>query len=158
MKKFLLIFLLGAGAGAGGWWFWDRAKTQGQFAETRDRVTYAAWKAGKSLKEAADEIKEEFNKTGIIVRDKAKAATESVTSAVGDTTVTASVKAKMLGDSSLRGVSVETERGVVTLSGAVTTHEDIARAMKLALDIDGAQRVVSKLQLSAAKAAPTAPR
>jgi len=142
MKKMLVVFLLGAAAGAGGFWFFQQAKTKSQLTEARDRVTYAAWKAGKSLQEFAGEIKQELSRYGQVVREK--------TTTTGDA-LTASLKTKLLAEPGLRGVGVETTNGVVTLSGEVATHEDIARAMKLALETDGVHKVVSKIQVSAGK-------
>jgi hyperosmotically inducible protein len=153
MKKTILILLSGVLLGVGGYWLFQRAQNKGQLAEAKDRVTYAAWKAGKSLKEAADEVKAELGKTGVVVRDKAKSASDAVSAAVSDSAVTAGVKAKLLAESGLRGVGVETAQGVVTLSGTVSSHEDIARAMKIALEADGARRVISHLQVSVEKPA-----
>ena len=147
MKKVLLIFLLGAAAGAGGFWFFQQSKTKSQLAEAKDRVTYAAWKAGKSIQEFAGEIRKELSHSGQVVREKATTTGNAISAA----TVTATLKAKLLAESGLRGVGVETTDGVVTLSGAVATHEDIARAMKLALEADGVHKVVSKIQVSAGK-------
>ena len=147
VKKVLLIFLVGAAVGAAGFWYFQQAKTRSHLAEAKDRVTYAAWKAGKSLQEFAGEIKQELSRSGQVVREKAKSTGDAFSSA----TVTANLKAKLLTESGLRGVGVETTEGVVTLSGEVSTHEDIARAMKLALETDGVHKVVSKIQLSAGK-------
>jgi osmotically-inducible protein OsmY len=147
MKKFLIIFTLGAAAGAGGYWFFQQAKTKSQLAEAKDRVMYSAWKAGKSLKEFADEIKQELSKSGQVVREKTAAAG----SAVSEATVSANLKGKFLLEPGLRSVGVETTNGVVVLTGDVTSHEQIAKAMKIALETDGVQKVVSKIQVSAAK-------
>jgi len=147
MKKFLLIFVIGATAGAGGFWFLQQSNTKSQLAEAKDRVTYAAWKAGKSLQEFAGEIKQELSRSGEVVREKTKSTGDSISAA----TVTATLKSKLLATSGLRGVGVETTDGVVTLSGEVASHEDIARAMKLALETDGVHKVVSKIQVSAGK-------
>jgi osmotically-inducible protein OsmY len=147
MKKILLIFLLGAAAGAGGFWYFQQAKTKTQLAEAKDRVTYAAWKAGKSIQEFAAEIKQELSHSGQVVREKAKTTGDAISAA----SVTATLKAKLLAESGLRGVGVETTDGVVTLSGEASAHEDIARAMKLALETDGVHKVVSKIQVSAGK-------
>ncbi|MFM1768409.1 MAG: hypothetical protein RJA22_938 [Verrucomicrobiota bacterium] len=154
MKKPILLLLTGVLLGAGGYWLFQRAQSKGQLDEARDRMSYAVWKAGKSIKEATDEVREELGKTGVVVRDKTKSATDAVSGAVSDTALTTQIKTRLLGESGLRGVGVDTDRGVVTLSGSVATHEDIARAMKIALEADGTQRVVSRLQLSAAKPAP----
>lgn len=153
MKKTFWTLIIGALLGIGGYWLYQRAQSKGQLDQARDRMSYAVWKAGKSIKETAEEVKAELGKTGVVVRDKAKTATDAVGAAVSDTAVTAAVKAKLLGESGLRGVSVETAQGVVTLGGTVTSHEDIARAMKIALETDGTRRVVSRLQVSAEKPA-----
>jgi len=147
MKKILISFLLGAAAGVAVLLFLQRGKTKTQLDEARDRVTYAAWKAGKSIKEFVDEIKEEFSRSGQVVREKSAAVGNSASAA----TVTATVKGKLLTESGLRGVGVETTDGVVTLTGSVASLEDIARAMKIALETDGVTRVVSKIQLAAVK-------
>ena len=147
MKKVLISFLLGVANGAGLLWYLQREKTKSQLDEARDRVTYAAWKAGKSIKEFVDEIKVELSRSGQVVRDKTAAVSNSVSAA----TVTASVKGKLLMESGLRAVGVETTDGVVTLTGSVASHEDIARAMKLALETDGVTRVVSKIQVAVTK-------
>jgi len=145
MKKFLIGFLLGVAAGAVLLWYFQRAKTKSELDEARDRVTYAAWKAGKSIKEFVDEIKVELSRSGQVVREKSAVVGNSVSA----TTITATVKGKLLTESGLRGVGVETTEGVVTLTGSVASHEDIARAMKLALETDGVTKVVSKIQIAA---------
>lgn len=147
MKKFLIGFLLGVVAGAALIWYFQRAKTRSELEDARDRVTYAAWKAGKSIKEFVEEIKVELSRSGQVVREKSAALGNSVSAA----TVTATVKGKLLTESGLRGVSVETTEGVVTLTGSVASHEDIARAMKLALETDGVTKVVSKIQIAATR-------
>jgi osmotically-inducible protein OsmY len=147
VKKVLISFLLGAIAGAALLWYLQRARTKSQLDEARDRVTYAAWKAGKSIKEFVEEIKVELARSGQVVREKSTAVSNTVSAA----TVTAAVKGKLLTESGLRGVGVETTDGVVTLTGSVASHEDIARAMKIALETDGVTRVISKIQLAVAK-------
>jgi len=147
MKKVLFSFLLGAVAGGAVYWFFQRERTKTQFDETRDRVTYAAWKAGKSIKEFVDEIKVELSRYGLVVRENSAAVGRSASA----TATTATVKGKLLTESGLRGVGVETTEGVVTLTGSVASHEDIARAMKLALETDGVTKVVSKIQIAVAK-------
>jgi len=147
MKKFLIGFLLGVAVGVALLWYFQRAKTKSELDEARDRVTYAAWKAGKSIKEFVEEIKVELSHSGQVVREKSAAVGNTVSA----TAVTATVKGKLLTESGLRGVSVETTEGVVTLTGSVASHEDIARAMKLALETDGVTKVVSKIQIAATK-------
>jgi osmotically-inducible protein OsmY len=147
MKKFLIGFLLGVAVGVALLWYFQRAKTKSELDEARDRVTYAAWKAGKSIKEFVEEIKVELSRSGQVVREKSAVVGNTVSA----TAVTATLKGKLLAESGLRGVSVETTEGVVTLTGSVASHEDIARAMKLALETDGVTKVVSKIQLAATR-------
>jgi len=147
MKKILFSFLLGAVAGGAVYWYFQRENTKSHLNAARDRVTYAAWKAGKSIKEFVDEIKVELARSGQVVRETSVSVSKGVSAA----TITATVKSKLLMESGLRGVGVETTEGVVTLTGSVASHEDIARAMKLALETDGVTRVVSKIQLAVAK-------
>jgi len=147
MKKFLIGFLLGVAVGVALLWYFQRAKTKSELDEARDRVTYAAWKAGKSIQEFVEEIKVELTRSGQVVREKSAAVGNAVSAA----TVTTAVKAKLLTESGLRGVGVETTESVVTLTGSVASHEDIARAMKLALETEGVTKVVSKIQIAVAK-------
>ena len=59
------------------------------------------------------------------------------------------IKAKLVAshDLSALNISVNTTAGVVTLSGTVTSHENIAKAMLLAMETDGVKEVISALQV-----------
>jgi hyperosmotically inducible protein len=67
--------------------------------------------------------------------------------AAANARITAAIKTKLVADSGLAAfkIDVDTTDGVVTLSGTVTSPEDIARAMKLAMEVEGVHRVVSTL-------------
>lgn len=68
---------------------------------------------------------------------------------IDDTTITTTVKAKLAGDkgSTLTRVSVDTDRGVVQLSGVVQSAADKARAGEIARSVSGVRRVVNNLQV-----------
>jgi hyperosmotically inducible protein len=68
---------------------------------------------------------------------------------VDDTTITTTVKAKLAADkgSSLTRVSVETNRGVVQLSGVVQSAADKSRAAEVARSVSGVRNVVNNLQV-----------
>jgi osmotically-inducible protein OsmY len=68
---------------------------------------------------------------------------------IDDTTITTSVKAKLVGDkaANLTRVDVDTNNGVVSLNGVVTTPEQKLRAEKLAMEASGVRRVVNNLQV-----------
>jgi hyperosmotically inducible protein len=74
---------------------------------------------------------------------------ESVGQNVDDTTVTSSVKAKLVADkaANLTRVSVNTVNGTVYLTGIVDTSEQKTRAAQLASEAKGAKRVVNNLQV-----------
>ena len=71
-----------------------------------------------------------------------------------DGTISSEVEAKLAGDqlSSLSGVIVTTEGGIVTLVGSVPTAEQKARAADLARQVKGVKRVKNDLDIRGAAA------
>jgi osmotically-inducible protein OsmY len=69
---------------------------------------------------------------------------------IDDTTITASVKSKLVADkaSNLTRVDVDTNRGTVYLNGSVDTAEHKARAEQLAWQANGVKAVVNNLQIT----------
>jgi len=88
-------------------------------------------------------------RTGKVIREKAKKAGDAIADATANARITTVIKSKLMQDSGLAAfkIDVDTTDGVVTLSGNVTSHEGIAKAMDLALETDGVHRVVSTLQV-----------
>jgi len=68
---------------------------------------------------------------------------------VDDATLTASVKAKLVGDkaANLTRVDVDTTNATVALNGVVETPDQKARAEMLAKEVKGVQKVVNNLQV-----------
>jgi hyperosmotically inducible protein len=66
-----------------------------------------------------------------------------------DSTITSSVKAKLVGDkaANLTRIDVDTTNRVVSLSGVVESPQQKARAEQLALQVNGVQRVENNLQI-----------
>jgi osmotically-inducible protein OsmY len=66
-----------------------------------------------------------------------------------DARTTGTIKGKLLAnrDLSAMSISVNTTSGVVTLSGAVSSPEDIGKAILLAMETDGVREVISSLQV-----------
>jgi hyperosmotically inducible protein len=89
--------------------------------------------------------------------EKAKAKTEAAAkktaTVMSDTEITTAVKTKFLADSKVSGlsISVETDKGVVTLTGPVSSAAERARAIRLAKQTHGVKRVVSKLKIEKKK-------
>lgn len=79
----------------------------------------------------------------------AKIAEESTTGQyVDDATITTKVKTALLTDSLVSAfqIKVDTERGVVTLSGTVDKPETVQRAVRLAAAVPGVKSVKAQLQ------------
>ena len=68
---------------------------------------------------------------------------------VDDSTITASVKAKLVGDkaANLTRVDVDTTKQVVSLNGIVESSEQKARAGQLASQVSGVRKVENNLQI-----------
>jgi hyperosmotically inducible protein len=103
------------------------------------------------------EIKDDLDAAGRATKDAGERAIDSTKGAaertgevVGDAAITTAVKAKLLGDTTTPGLSinVDTKDGVVTLSGAVKNTVESERAMSVARDTDGVKRVVNNLKIN----------
>jgi osmotically-inducible protein OsmY len=68
---------------------------------------------------------------------------------VDDTVITTKVKSAILGEPGLKvsEINVETFKGVVQLSGFVSTRNDIDSAIRLAHNVDGVKSVKNDMQL-----------
>jgi osmotically-inducible protein OsmY len=66
-----------------------------------------------------------------------------------DTKITASVQSKLTADrvSNFSRVDVDTERGVVNLSGVVPSADQKSRAEELARQVNGVTRINNNLQI-----------
>ena len=97
----------------------------------------------------AEDVKQELARTGKVVRQKAREAGAAIADATADARMTAAIKAKLVADPDLSAlkIGVNTTEGLVTLSGTVSSEEKIAKAMNLALSVDGVREVVSTLQV-----------
>ena len=68
---------------------------------------------------------------------------------IDDATITASVKTKLVAEkaANLTRVNVDTNNGVVSLTGVVETPEQKTRAENLAREVAGVRRVTNNLQI-----------
>ena len=147
--KFLLTLLVGVLIGLVGHWYMIRPGSQDLVINARERMRENATYVGDSLKQSFDteKITDALARTGKIVREQASKAGEIVTDATANARITAAIKTKLVADSGLAAfkIDVDTNDGVVTLSGTVASPEDVAHAINLALAVEGAKRVVSTL-------------
>lgn len=105
----------------------------------------------RELKLRTEDITNELAGTGRVIREKAQAAGRAIADATADARITAAIKAKLVADSGLSSlsISVNTTDGVVTLAGAVSSADQISRAISIALEVDGVNKVISTLQIKA---------
>jgi len=74
---------------------------------------------------------------------------------VSDSAITASIDSKLLATWGLRSkVHVETNNGVVTLTGVVPNEAEHERALRIAKSVGGVERIDDQLRVAMAPAAP----
>jgi hyperosmotically inducible protein len=83
----------------------------------------------------------------------AERAGRAIGEQIDDATLTAKVKTALLQAPDVKGtdVNVQTEKGVVQLSGFVATQTEIERAMVLARAVKGVKEVHNKMSLKSGK-------
>ena len=112
-----------------------------------------AEKAGKSIDQTASDAK---NKIGDSVDKAEKKMTEQSAKAgqaIDDTEITARVKAAVFAEPGLKTlqISVDTVKGVVTLTGTVDSQTNSDKARTLAAAVADVRDVSNKLVVTAAK-------
>ena len=109
-----------------------------------------AEKAGKKV----DQVTENVSNSVSNAADKAdQAVTKQINSAgqaIDDATITTKVKSALLNEPGMKSmtISVDTKKGIVTLSGKADTQVKIDKAIKLAEAVEGVQSVSNKLVVS----------
>ena len=154
--KIVFTLLIGIIVGAGVVWVYTTKEGRSQARSTGEQIENATKSARDSIQDKlkvldlrSDDIKDELARTGQVVRRKAREAGQAVADATADARVTAAIKGKLIAnrDLSAMSISVNTTAGVVTLSGTVSSPEDISKAMLVAMEMDGVREVVSTLQV-----------
>ncbi len=94
-------------------------------------------------------LDEEDRAEGREAADRAGDTADRAGEAVTDAGITGAVKAKLLADQAVSGlaIDVDTNGGVVTLSGEVNTRAEADQAVTLARGTEGVSRVVDKLRV-----------
>jgi hypothetical protein len=151
--RFLFGFIVGLLVGVTAHWYLVQTRPVTDRVGARGPVTGEPAVSGAE-RPATDpfntaKLKEELDKTGRVIREKARQAGDKLADATANARITGAIKAKLLEDTGLSAfaVDVDTTDGVVTLSGAVRSYEQVDRAMQLALETDGVHKVISTLQV-----------
>ena len=156
MKKFSCGFLLGIIATIVGVWFYGQQRvraresaSQSQQAGVGAQAKEMVQNAVSSLSTNAENLKDELAQKGKVVRQKVLDVSDAIADATADARTTATIKGKYLGspDLSVMSISVNTTGGKVTLSGTVTSAENLGKAIKMAADTEGVNEVISTLQV-----------
>jgi hypothetical protein len=104
---------------------------------------------------SVETITRELRATGRVVRRKVAEAGRQLEESTRDARTTAKLKARFALDPELktREIHIDTKDGLVTLKGLVDSHEEVARAIRMAVEEDDVLEVTSTLQVSAGGAA-----
>jgi hyperosmotically inducible protein len=102
-------------------------------------------KVGQKIDKAAESAKEKLAESSDAIRNEAKTAE----SAFNDVALASKVKAEIRKDAALKAsdISVDSQNGVVVLSGMVEKPEDAIRAVQIARAVDEVKSVESKLSV-----------
>jgi osmotically-inducible protein OsmY len=156
LMKIFVSLVVGLLIGGAVVWFYGTKQGKSLVQTTGEKIGDAAVSARDSVQGElkvldlrTDDIKDELAKTGQVIRRKAKEAGTAVADATADARITTTIKGKLLAERDLSslGISVNTTGGVVTLSGTVTSAEQISKAMLVAMQTDNVREVVSTLQV-----------
>jgi osmotically-inducible protein OsmY len=155
MKVFLAL-IIGIAIGVAALWFLGSDSAQNQVRDAGKELQEATKEGREALEERLralnirpEDIQEELNKGGQVVRRKAQQAGDALADATADARITAAIKTKLIADPNLSGlsISVNTTGGVVTLAGPVSSAADVSRAIALAMEVEGVREVISTLQV-----------
>lgn len=99
----------------------------------------------RQAERGAAEVKEEAREGA----DRLGDAADRAGAAVGDAAITSAVKAKFLADTAVKGLSidVDTNGGMVTLNGNVSSRAEADRALMIARNTDGVKGVHDNLKV-----------
>jgi hyperosmotically inducible periplasmic protein len=140
------------------------SKTRDTAATAGDKVKAAAATVAEKTKEVAHAAVEKTKQAGSTVAqktdnamdragdqpaDKTRDAAGKTRMAASDTAITTKVKAGLVKEPNLDslGIHVETEKGVVMLSGFVNSKDEADKAVKVAKGVDGVTSVKSAIKV-----------
>ncbi len=154
--KALFSLIIGVLIGAAAVWIYATKDGQSSSKNAGDQIESAAKSTRDAIQEKIrvldlrpEQIKDDLDRTGKVIRRKAREAGQAISDATADARITGAIKGKLVAnkDLSALSISVNTTEGIVTLSGSVNSMEDISKAMLLAMDTDGVHEVISTLQV-----------
>jgi gas vesicle protein len=154
--KIFFALLVGIAVGASAVWFYSTKQGKSAVHTTGEQFESSTKSARDIIQEKlkmldlrSEDIKEDLARTGQVVRRKAREVSQAIADNTADARITATIKGKLVAnrDLSAMSISVNTTSGVVTLSGSVSSPEDIGKAVLLAMETDGVREVISSIQV-----------
>ena len=109
--------------------------------------------AGKKVDESVDKAGQKIGDTAESVGDKMSAQSAKAGVAIDDAEITTKVKAAIFAEPGLKTlqISVDTVKGVVTLTGSVNSHANSDRAKALAAAVADVKMVENRLVIKPKK-------
>ncbi len=106
--------------------------------------------AGKHMDQAANTAGKKIEETASKLNEKIDVEGEKTAIAIDDATITTKVKAAIFAEPGLKTlqISVDTMKGVVTLSGSVHSLDNSDKAKALAQAVAGVKEVDNRLQVN----------
>ena len=129
------------------------SKTRDTAVTAADKVKAAAATVAEKTREVAHSAVRKtdnaLDRAGDQTADKTHEAAGKTRIAASDTAITTKVKADLVKEPNLDslGIHVETEKGVVMLSGFVNSKEEADKAVKVAKGVDGVTSVKSAIKV-----------
>jgi len=109
--------------------------------------------AGKKIDQTADDAGNKINETADKVGDKLAMQGDKTAVAIDDAEITTKIKAAIFAEPGLKTlqISVDTIKGVATLSGSVDSQSNSDKAKNLAAAVAGVVDVENRLMLKSSK-------
>ena len=151
MKRLLFGFIVGVLVGAWGYSAVHKSPTRRNASASSGSFAQDAGRMFRDIR--VEDVRQELERTGLVIRQKAAQIGTAITEGTADARTTGTIKARLLSEPGISsmGIDVNTTGGVVTLAGNVGSHEEVAKAMRIALETDGVVKVISTLQVRARK-------
>ena len=117
----------------------------------REGTQQTADAAKRFVRGAGDEAREATKEAAAQAPARVGQAADEAQAVVADAAITSAVKTRFLADTAVSGlkIDVDTDAGVVTLNGTVASRAEAARAIALARETAGVNRVVDRLKVEA---------
>src|SRR5262249_13458516 len=144
MKKILFGFLFGLLIGSSGYWVVRDGPLAAKLRKQPVVVKAVDAMEERARERSATEGKEEMEKNGQVVMNKASAVTP-----IEDKLLDKLVEAKLAADpvTAKAEIKASVDQGKVELTGSASSYEQVSRAIRQALECEATRSVVSKVQV-----------